>query len=61
MSDEAFWCTIILGVLGLGASAIVACMAIDAYRDCRYIKAGYTKQVLPGHNWPVWVRKEDPE
>ena len=61
MSDEAFWCTLILGVLSLLVFAIVAGLAIDAYRDCQYIKAGYTKQVLPGHSWPVWVRKEDPE
>ena len=61
MSDNAFWCTLILGVLGLVVSAIAVGMVIDAYRVCRYINAGYTRQMLPGHNWPVWVRKEDPK
>lgn len=61
MSNNAFWCTLILGILGLVVSAIIAGVAIDAYRDCRYIEAGYTKQVLPGYSWPVWARKEDPK
>lgn len=56
MSDNAFWCTMVLGIIGLVLSAIVAGMAIDAYRDCRYIEAGYTRKTLQGHDWPQWVK-----
>lgn len=58
MSDNAFWCTMVLGIIGLVISAIVAGMAIDAYRDCQYIKAGYTRKTLQGHDWPQWVKEE---
>lgn len=58
MSNNVFWCSLVLGILGLLASAIMAGMAIDAYRDCRFIEAGYTRQMLPGHSWPEWVKAE---
>lgn len=60
MSDNAMWCTLVLGIVGLVLSTIVAGMAIYAYRDCRYIEAGYTRQVLPGHSWPEWVKGNQP-
>lgn len=71
MNDNAFWCTMVLGALGLVLSAVVAGMAIFAYRDCRheemalsayrdrqYLEAGYTLQVLPGRARPEWVKTE---
>jgi len=56
MSDNTFWCTVVLGIIGLVVSTIVGLTAIDAYRDCRYIEAGYTRTTVPGHDWPIWVK-----
>lgn len=44
-------------VLGLLFAMIVACMAICAYWDGQFIKAGYTRKVLPGSYSPQWVKE----
>lgn len=52
-----FGMTVLLMVLGLLFAMIVACVAICAYRDCQFIKAGYTRKVLPGSYHPQWVKE----
>lgn len=58
MSNNAFWCTILGSVLTFVLLLAVSLMALDVYRDCQYMKAGYTRQMLPGHSWPEWVKAE---
>lgn len=55
MRDNVFWCVIITSLMTLIATVTITGIAIDAYRDCQYIKAGYTRKMLPGHSWPEWV------
>lgn len=43
--------------VGLLFTMIVTLVAIDAYRDCQYIKAGYTHKMLPGACRPQWVKE----
>lgn len=50
------WCVIVVAVLLSIVAIVLGCVGIDAYRDCRYIEAGYTQQMLPGHSWPRWVK-----
>lgn len=50
--------TVLLTVIGLLFATIVAGMAIHAYRDCRFIKAGYTRKMLPGSHTPQWVKEQ---
>lgn len=45
-------------VIGLIFATIVACVAIDAYRDCQFIKAGYVRKTLPGYGYPQWVKEQ---
>lgn len=56
-SNFKFGMAVLLMVLGLLFAMIVACMAIHAYRDCQFIKAGYTRKVLPGSYNPQWVKE----
>lgn len=56
MSDNAFWCTMVGAVLVFVLLLVVSIMTLDVYRDCRYIEAGYTRQMLPGNSWPEWVK-----
>lgn len=51
------WCVIVVAVLLSVVAIVLGCVAIDAYRDCRYIEAGYTLQMLPGYSWPKWVKE----
>lgn len=48
---------VLLMAMGLMFATIVACMAISTYRDCQFIKAGYTRKVLPGSYDPQWVKE----
>lgn len=43
--------------MGLLCATVVACMAIDAYRDGWFIKAGYTHKMMPGASYPYWVKE----
>ncbi len=56
MSNNAFWCTMVGSLLAFVLLLVVSIVSIDAYRDCRYIEAGYTRQMLPGHPCPVWTK-----
>ena len=49
------WCIVVVAVLLAIVALVLGGMGIDAYRDCQYIKAGYTRKMLPGHSWPEWV------
>ena len=59
MIDSDFKCGLValLVAAGLLCETIVACVAIDAYRDCRFIEAGYTYRTLPGASCPHWVKE----
>lgn len=59
MSNNVFWCVIVTSLMTLIATVTITGIAIDAYRDCQYIKAGYTRAVLPGHSWPEWVKSAE--
>lgn len=54
-SEFKFELTALLVLLCSVLATVVACTAIDAYRDCQYIKAGYTHKKLPGYSRPQWV------
>lgn len=56
-SDFKLGLVALLVALGLLFATIVTCVAIDAYRDCRYIEAGYTHKMLPGESYPQWVKE----
>lgn len=56
-----FGMAVLLKVLGLLFAMLVACVAICAYRDCQFIKAGYTRKVLPGNCSPQWVKDQSCE
>lgn len=57
MSDNTQQCIIMCTLMLSLVAVIVACVAIDAYRDCRYIEAGYTRVTLPGADFPQWVKE----
>lgn len=52
-----FGMAVLLMVMGLLFATIVASVAICAHRDCQFIKAGYTRKVLPGSSCPQWVKE----
>lgn len=56
-NDFKFGMAILLVVVGLLCAMAVTCVAVDAYRDCRFIKAGYTYKALPGMSYPYWVKE----
>ena len=56
-SDFKLGLAALLVFAGLLCATVVACVAIDAYRDCRFIKAGYTYKTLPGASYPHWVKE----
>lgn len=56
-----FGMAVLLTVIGLLFATIIAGMAIHAYRDCLFIKAGYTRKVLPGCHCPQWVKEQSCE
>ena len=56
-SDFKFGLVALLIVTGLLCATAVVCMAIDAYRDCWFIEAGYTYKTLPGASCPYWVKE----
>lgn len=51
------WCIVVVAVLLAIVAIVLGCVGVDAYRDCKYIEHGYTRQVLPGHSWPTWVKE----
>jgi len=59
MSDKTFWLAIVCSVLAMITTISVTAIVVDGYRDCQYIKAGYTRKTLQGYDWPQWV-KESP-
>lgn len=58
MIDNVKFGVAVLLALGLMFAAVVASLAINAYRDCQFIKAGYTREVLPGSRIPQWVKRQ---
>lgn len=56
MSDNAKWCTVLGTLLAFVLLLVVSLVALDVYRDCCYIEAGYTRSTVPGHDWPIWVK-----
>ena len=60
MSDNTFWTVIVCSVVTMIASIAITAIVVDGYRDCQYIKVGYTRKTLQGHDWPQWVKEEAP-
>lgn len=60
MSNNTGWVVIVGLVATMITTIAVTAIVVDGYRDCQYIKAGYTHRTLPGHDWPQWV-KESPD
>ena len=60
MSNNTSWVVIIGLVVAMIAAISVTAIVVDGYRDCQYIKAGYTRKTLPGCCYPKWV-KESPD
>ena len=57
INDFKVWLGAILVGVGLMCATVFACRALDVYRDCQYIKAGYTHKTLPGGYRPQWVKE----
>jgi hypothetical protein len=57
MKEFPAWFVLALAVLIGLFSTIITAIVVDGYRDCKYIEAGYTQKMLPGHSWPVWVKE----
>lgn len=57
-NDFKFGMAVLLAVICSMFATIVVGMAINAYRDCQFIKAGYTRDVLPGSYSPQWIKKQ---
>lgn len=57
-NDFKFGMAVLLAFICLMFATIVACTAICVYKDCQFIKAGYTKKMLPGSHSPQWVREQ---
>ena len=60
MNDNTFWLAIVCSVITMVTSISIAAIVVDGYRDCQYIKAGYTRKVLKGYCRPQWV-KDSPD
>lgn len=60
MGIHAAWCTVVALVVFMIVVISVTAIIVDGYRDCQYIKAGYTRKTLPGYSYPKWV-KESPD
>lgn len=56
--DNKLFVTLLLGLAGILATAIVAGLAIDNYNDRHMAELGYERTTVPGHDCPVW-RKAD--
>lgn len=56
--DNKLFATLILGLAGILATAILAGMTIDNYNDRHMAELGYEKTTVVGHDCPVW-RKAD--
>lgn len=59
MNDNTFWLALACSVITMITSIAITAIVVDGYRDCQYIKAGYTRKTLQGYDWPQWV-KESP-
>lgn len=60
MSNNTGWVVVICSVIAMIVTISVTAIVVDGYRDCQYIKAGYTRKTLQGYDWPQWV-KESPD
>ena len=58
MSDNTYWCTVICTIVLAIAGVILTALVGGQRLEAKYIDAGYTRAVLPGHDWPVWVKPE---
>lgn len=56
MSDNAFWCTLWLGLATVVGLTIATCVAVYSYRDCHAMSLGYSLKSLPGYHYPVWTK-----
>lgn len=56
--DNKLFATLILGLAGILATAILAGMTIDNYNDRHMAELGYERTTVAGHDCPVW-RKAD--
>ena len=57
MSDNAFWAIVVSVIAGGLTALFIGAMAADVFITKRYIDAGYTKTMLPGHDGVVWVKE----
>lgn len=57
-SDNKLFVTLLLGLAGILATALLAGIAIDNYNDRCMAELGYEETTVPGHDCPVW-RKAD--
>ena len=60
MGVHAACCTVVALVVFMIMAISITAIVVDGYRDCQYIKAGYTRKTLPGCCYPKWV-KESPD
>ena len=60
MSNSTGWVVMVCSAIAMIAAISITAIVVDGYRDCQYIKAGYTMKTLPGYSWPKWV-KDSPD
>ena len=57
MSDNAFWATIVSVIAVCLTTMILGAMVMNLATTRWYVRAGYTKTMLPGHCGGVWVKE----
>ena len=57
MSDNAFWAIIVSVIAGCLTTMILGAMAMNIATTRWYVRAGYTKTILPGRSAIVWVKE----
>jgi hypothetical protein len=57
MNDNKFW--LILWVTLAVCATVFGCWILEFSneRTEMFINAGYTRECLPGYDWPQWVKK----
>lgn len=57
MSDNAFWAIIVSVISVCLTTMFLGLMVADVVETRWYIRAGYTKTILPGRSAIVWVKE----
>ena len=57
MSDNAFWATVVSVISVCFTTMVLGAMVTNIATTRWYVRAGYTKTILPGRSAIVWVKE----